>query len=470
MFIFASHDIENFTFTYSHRYMNSASTSQKRILILGAGRSATCLIEHLAQEALKNDWQLTVGDYVLSVVEKKTAAFPHVSAIEFDAFEQKHREKYISQSDVVISMMPTTSHGLIAKTCIRLGKHLITASYTTPEIQQLNTEAQKKGVLILMEMGLDPGIDHMSAMLMIDKIRSAGGKIEAFKSYSGGLMTQESDNIWGYKFTWNPRNVVIAGQQTVKFLENGHFKYIPYHQLFTRTEPVNITTLPELEVYANRDSLHYQEVYGLKEIKTLIRGTLRKKGYCAAWNVLIKLGLTDDTFTIENSAGMTYLDFIKSFLDEDQHGLTIGEQIARYVGMDVNSEEMQKFFWLDILNTDKIELENASPARILQHYLEKKWALSPNDKDIVVMYHQMDYITLYGKKKTLISNLFVKGDDGLRTAMAKSVGLNVAIACKLLMQGKITLRGVHIPVSREIYVPALAELSQLGFVFEEKEI
>jgi saccharopine dehydrogenase (NADP+, L-glutamate forming) len=451
--------------------MNTASSNKsKRILVLGAGRSATCLIEHLAQEALKHDWQLTVGDYILSLVEKKTVAFPQVQAIEFDAYEQKHREKYISQADVVISMMPTTSHALIARTCIRLGKHLITASYTTPEIRQLHAEAQAKNVLILMEMGLDPGIDHMSAMQLIDKIKIAGGKIEGFRSYSGGIMSEESDNMWGYKFTWNPRNVVIAGQQTVKFLENGHFKYIPYHQLFRRTENVKVDGQPELEVYANRDSLHYQELYGLQDVKTLLRGTLRKKGYCSAWNVLIKLGLTDDTFNIENSASMTYEEFIKSFLNEDTQGKSIEEQIAEAAEIAVDSEEMKKFLWLGLLSKEKIGLESTSPAKILQHFLEKKWALEPKDKDAVVMLHQIDYTTLYGKKKTLVSTLSIKGDDALHTAMAKSVGYTVATACKLLMEGKITLRGVQIPVNKEIYIPALAELAKLGFEFDEKEI
>jgi saccharopine dehydrogenase-like NADP-dependent oxidoreductase len=445
------------------------SSPLKKILLLGAGRSATCLIEYLAQEALRQEWQITVGDYILDLVQKKTAHFPHVQAIEFDAYEQKHREKYIAGADVVISMMPTTSHALIARTCIRLGKHMITASYTTPEIQQLHAEAKAKNVLILMEMGLDPGIDHMSAMQLIEKIRIAGGKIESFKSYSGGLMSEGSDNIWGYKFTWNPRNVVIAGQQSVKFLENGHFKYIPYHQLFKRTEVVKIQGQPELEVYANRDSLHYQEIYGLQEVKTLIRGTLRRRGYSAAWNVLVKLGLTDDSFTIENSENMTYHDFVKSFLSEQVNDRTIGQQIADYVERDVNSEELQKFFWLDLLNDQKIGLPNATPARILQHYLEKKWALEPDDKDVVVMYHQLQYATPSGKKKMLNSTLYVQGDDALHTAMAKSVGFTIGVACKLLMEDKISLRGVRVPVEKEIYVPAMIELGKLGFEFEESE-
>ncbi|MBC8112289.1 MAG: saccharopine dehydrogenase NADP-binding domain-containing protein [Verrucomicrobia bacterium] len=451
--------------------MNTASNNKsKRILILGAGRSATCLIEHLAQEALKHDWQLTVGDYVLSLVEKKTAAFPHVQAVEFDAYEQKHREKYISQADVVISMMPTSTHIDIARTCVRMGKTLITASYTTPEIRQLNAEAVAKNVLILMEMGLDPGLDHMSAMQLIDKIRIGGGRIESFKSYSGGILSEESDNVWGYKFTWNPRNVVIAGQQTVKFLENGHFKYIPYHQLFQRAEIVKIDGQPDLEVYANRDSLQYQQLYGLEDVKTMIRGTLRRKGFSLAWNLLIKLGITDDSFTLENSKEMTYREFVNSFLNNDDEEKGIEERIAVYTDYASDSPEMQKFLWLGLLNDEKIGLENASPARILQHFLEKIWALAPNDKDLVVMQHQIDYVNPYNKKKTLVSNLFVKGDNSLRTAMAKSVGYTMAVACKLVLEGKINLKGVHIPINREIYIPALAELAKLGFEFEEKEV
>lgn len=442
----------------------------KKILILGAGRSSTYLIEYLAEQAPTHGWHLTVGDADLSQAQRKTAPYPHVDAILFNIFDQKQREKQISQTDVVISMLPAIYHIHVARTCIRFGKHLLTASYISPEIKELNKEALQEDVLILMEMGLDPGIDHMSAMQVIDQIRSQGGSIISYKSYCGGLVSSESDdNPWGYKFTWNPRNVVVAGQSTVKYMEDGQYKYIPPHQIFDRAEPVHVDDFGVMEAYGNRDSLSYKDIYGLQKATTIMRGTLRKTGFCKTWQILVRLGITDDSYTLENSENMTYLDFITTFLSNRFDAeKSVEQRVAAYMGLAEDSEEMRKIKWLGLFEDEKINLPNATPAQILQELLEKKWILSPGDKDMVIMQHQFKY-EIEGEIRSLVSSLIIKGEDNLHTAMAKSVGLPLAVAAKLVLQGKIVPRGVQIPVWQEIYAPVMEELKSLGVEFKEEE-
>jgi saccharopine dehydrogenase-like NADP-dependent oxidoreductase len=359
----------------------------------------------------------------------------------------------------------------VARTCIRFGKHLLTASYISPEIKELHKEALQEDVLILMEMGLDPGIDHMSAMQVINQIMDTGATITSFKSYCGGLVASESDtNPWGYKFTWNPRNVVIAGQSTVTYMEGGHYKYIPPHQIFARAEPVYVEGFGELEAYGNRDSLAYREVYGLQKTSSIIRGTLRKDGFCKAWQILVKLGVTDDSYTLENSEHMTYYDFVNTFLSNGlDPNKTIDQKVAEYMGIEASSEEMEKIRWLGIFGEEKINLPNATPAQILQQLLEKKWILASTDKDMVIMQHQFKY-ELNGENKSLVSSLIIKGEDAVHTAMAKAVGLPLAVAAKLILQGKLTPRGVQIPVWKEIYEPVMEELMRLGIYFKEQEV
>lgn len=447
------------------------TSSHKKILILGAGRSSSYLIDYLAEQSLQHDWKLTVGDTDLDQVKKKTDIYPHVDAILFNIFDQKQREKQISQTDIVISMLPAVYHIHVARTCIRFGKHLLTASYVSPEIKELHKEALQEDVLILMEMGLDPGIDHMSAMQVINQLVEQGANVTSFKSYCGGLVASESDdNPWGYKFTWNPRNVVIAGQSTVKYMEDGHYKYIPPHQIFARAERVFVEEFGLLEAYGNRDSLSYREVYGLQNASTVVRGTLRKNGFCKAWQFLVKLGVTDDSYTLEDSENMTYHEFVNTFLsNEYQQDKSIEQRVAHYMGVSENCEEIQKMKWLGIFDNEKINLANATPAQILQQLLERKWLLSSNDKDMVVMQHQFKY-ELNGENKSFVSSLVIKGEDSVHTAMAKAVGLPLAVAAKLILQGKIAAKGVQIPVWKEIYEPVMEELSHLGIQFKEQAL
>lgn len=438
--------------------------SKKNILLLGAGRSVGSLIQYLKPYALKNEWHLTVGDVSLSQAQEKIKGFTLSKAIVFDVFNQKLLTNEINNADVVISMLPAHLHLPVAKECVDLGKSLFTASYVSKEIQELSEKAKDKGILILMEAGLDPGIDHISAMHEIDLIKEKGGEITLFKSFTGGLVAPESDdNPWNYKFTWNPRNVVLAGQGTVKFVRNGFYKYITYHNLFKRLETVSIDGYGDFEGYANRDSLKYRELYGLENIPTIFRGTLRKKGFCEAWDVFVQLGMTDDSYELEGVDSMTYREFINTYLVYSE-SKSVEAKLIDFFKLDSNSEVLSKLKWLGVLDNKPIGLQKATPAQILQKLLETKWQLKSSDKDMVVMQHQFEYL-LNGELHKKTTSLVVKGEDADHTSMAKTVGLPLGIAVRLYLEGDIKLTGVHIPVVKELYKPILAELEEYGVSF-----
>ena len=437
----------------------------KKILLFGAGRSASVLIEYLEKNASIHNWMFTIADAVIPAHLKESK---NLSLKISDINNVANRKELISSADVVISLLPPSLHLLVAHDCISFSKHLLTASYLTPEIEALNQTAIDKEISIVMEMGLDPGIDHMSAMKEINYIKEQGGKILSFKSYTGGLIAPESDNNpWKYKVTWNPRNVVLAGQGSVKYLDDNQYKYIPYHQLFSRTESVNVDGYESFEAYANRDSLKYIHTYGLSDVSTFLRGTLRMNGFSKAWNLLVQLGMTDDSYTIESSQLLTYRDFTKSFLPTNSDA-DIQKDLSNYLGISADSEEMEKLIWLGLFENKKIEIQNASPAQILQKIIEEKWKLSATDKDMIVMQHQFKYLQEGIIKKTS-STLIVKGDDGIRTAMAKTVGLPLGIIAKLILENKIKIKGVLIPTFKEIYEPVLNELESFGIVFTNKK-
>jgi saccharopine dehydrogenase-like NADP-dependent oxidoreductase len=439
----------------------------KKILILGAGRSSSVLIIYLLEKAAANNWQLIVADASAELAEEKIKGHKNGKALKLDITQQTEMKKLISEADLVISLLPPNFHLSVATACLAASKTLLTASYLSPEIHALDAEASQKGIAILMEMGLDPGIDHMSALAEINNIQKKGGKITGFRSYTGGLVAPESDNNpWHYKVTWNPRNVVLAGQGTVKYLENGRLKFIPYHKLFSRTEKIEIENLGEFEGYANRDSLRYIKTYGLEHVQTFVRGTLRKKGYCSAWNSLVQLGLTDDSYVVENAAGMTYKELTASFLD-DSNINTVQRISCRYLNISESSDEMIKLKWLGIFSNEKIGM-NGTPAQIIQKLITEKWKLRPEDKDMIVMQHQFEY-EMNGKTGKTISSLVVKGEDQQHTAMAKTVGLPLAIAATLILEGKLTIKGVKIPTEQEIYQPVLADLKNSGIEFKTEE-
>jgi len=438
----------------------------KQILVIGAGRSSIYLIEYLLNKSTQHDWKITVGDVDIQLAQSKINNHPNGKAIAFDINNAKQREEEILKSDIVISMLPAFMHGDVAKDCVRLGKHMATASYVSETMQELDQEAKNKGIILLNEIGLDPGIDHASALKIIDELKEKGCNIHTFKSFCGGLVAPESnDNPWGYKFSWNPRNVILAGQGTAQYLENGKMKFLPYNRIYTQTETIEVNGYGKFDAYANRDSVGYREIYGLQNSKTMLRGTLRMPGYCKAWNAFVKLGLTDDTWKIHDSDKLTWAKLIDAFLPEGKESLE--NRLQKFLGADVDDEVMSKLKWLGIFEELPIKLVNASPAQILQSLLEEKWKLKSGDKDMIVMQHYFGY-TEDQKEKAIVSSLVVKGDSESHTAMAKTVGLPLAITVKNILTGKLNCKGVCIPSTPEIYIPLLEELKEYGIEFDER--
>lgn len=442
----------------------------KEILIIGAGRSTHSLVEYLKEHSSENNWKLVIADQSLELAEHKANGHTNARAVQFDVNNEEARTALIKSSDIVVSMLPAHMHISVAKDCIAYGKHMVTASYISKEMEALDEEAKKAGVILINEIGLDPGIDHLSAMKVLDKIKDEGGKMLIFESFTGGLVAPESDNNpWNYKFTWNPRNVVLAGSgSVVKFKQEDVYKYIPYHQLFRRTEVIRVDGYGKFEGYANRDSLSYRDVYGLQNIPTIYRGTLRRPGFCKSWDVFVKLGMTDDSYTLEDSENMTYRQFINTFLAYNPND-SVELKVMHYLNIPQDSDLMDKLTWLDLFKDIKIGLKNATPAQILQHILEQKWSLDTGDKDMIVMFHKFGY-ELNGEKKMIEASMVTEGRTEEETAMARTVGLPVAIAVKHILKGNIKTPGVQIPISREIYNPMLTELAEYGITFNEKEV
>ena len=443
----------------------------KKILLIGAGKSTSSLMAYLKQHADAENLQITIVDKNLSLAEKIVGNDKHFSLRTLNIFDDVIRGELIAGTDLVISMLPARFHLQVALDAVKYGKHMVTASYISDELKALNEQVVEKQLVFMNEIGLDPGIDHMSAMRIIDKIKQNGGKMKLFESFTGGLVAPESDdNLWHYKFTWNPRNVVVAGQGGVaKFLHAGQYKYIPYQKLFRRTEFLDIDGYGRFEGYPNRDSLKYQSVYGLEDVTTLYRGTIRRVGFSRAWNIFVQLGMTDDTYTMEDSENMTKRDFINSFLPFSPTD-SVELKLRQYMKIDQDDELWLKLEELDLFDgTTKIGLKNATPAQILQRILEDKWTLKPDDKDMIVMYHKFGYKT-GNEFKQIDSQLVVKGEDQTYTAMAKTVGLPVAIAALKILKGEIKTPGVQLPISKEVYEPILQELEQYGVVFKDKEV
>jgi len=439
----------------------------KNILVIGAGRSAVTLIKYLLDMSVTNNWQVTVADFSEDLAKEAVASHTNGKAIFFNVTDEKQRQKEIADANIVISMLPASLHITVAKDCVRLKKSLVTASYVSEEIAELDESAKQAGVLLLNEIGLDPGIDHMSAMQVIDNIKEKDGELTSFKSFCGGLVHPDYDtNPWNYKFTWNPRNVVLAGQGIAQYIKQGKYKYIPYARLFERTEKMSILDAGEFEGYANRDSLSYRKAYGLENIPTLFRGTLRRKGFCKSWNMFVQLGMTDDRYKVENSENLTYREFINLFLPYN-HKISVEEKFCSYLNLSHDSEDFKKAEWLGVFTDVNVGLKDASPAQILQKICEEKWTLGSEDKDMIVMQHHFEYIQ-NGEQKKLNSSLLVFGETPRFTSMAKTVGLPVAIAAKLILSGEIKLTGVKIPTTKDVYIPVLKELAENGINFVEE--
>lgn len=439
-----------------------------KVLILGAGLSTNILIDYLLKNASEYDWHITLADLNENLAKQKVNGHTRGTAMSFDIEDDALCTNTIAANDIVISMLPAFMHRRIAEKCIHLKKPMLTASYASDDIKELNDRATEAGVPIYMELGLDPGIDHMSAMSVINRIKEAGNELTSFYSFTGGLVAPESDNNpWNYKFTWNPRNVVLAGNGVSQFIRNGRYKYIPYHRLFDRAFTRKILGYGDFEVYANRDSLKYRSIYNLKDIPSMFRGTIRRPGFSKAWNVFVRLGMTEDTYKIENSENMTYRQFLNSFLRYEPN-VPAEIKLQEYCPNASDPVVMEKLKWLGIFTERKIGLKNATPAQILQKLLEEKWKMDPDDKDMIVMQHEFRYKT-NGIEKMIVSAMAVIGNNQTETAMAITVGLPLAIATKQVLLGNFSHTGVTLPIEKDIYEPILSELKTFGITFEEAE-
>ncbi|MHA4810632.1 saccharopine dehydrogenase C-terminal domain-containing protein [Flavitalea flava] len=426
----------------------------KKILLFGAGKSATCLISYLVKETAIHGWELQVADSNLSLAQSKIGSAPQAKAVAIQVENDRQRDHLVKEADIVISLLPPTLHFLVARSCIQWGKNLLTASYLDENIKSLESSIKAKGLFFLCEMGLDPGIDHMSAMQLIHRIKKQGGIIQSFRSHTGGLVSPLSDNNpWRYKISWNPRNVVMAGAAGAKYKEDDLLITKTYEELFSDCREVTLNGLGKLAWYPNRDSLSYIPVYGLEEIHTFIRTTLRFPAFIKAWSSIIKAGLTNDQAPIP--PGLTFSAWASS--------------IAPYIDME-NREQLD---YLGLFEEGLIPELAMTSADVLQILLETKLVMKPDDKDMIVMLHEIDYILEKSgttEKHALKSSLIVHGADNLQTAMAKTVGLPLGIAAKLILEEKIGLTGLHIPILPAIYEPVLKELSDEGVKFEETDL
>jgi len=440
----------------------------RNILIVGAGKSSPYLIKYLLDKSQEQNLHLHITDVKIDhLLHHKKNNRCTVSKINI--LDDAEREEYLLKKDIIISMLPARLHMILANSCLKLKKNLITASYVSDEMRSINKDVKEKNLIFLNEMGVDPGIDHMSAKKIIDKLKDNSSYIYSFKSYTGGLIAPENDNnSWNYKFTWNPRNVVLAGQGSpAKYIENKKYKYLPYNRLFENTERININEYGEFDVYPNRDSLKYREIYNLADIETMIRGTIRKVGFPDSWNMLVKLGLTDDSFKIFDCKDLSYRDFLNYFLPYDK-SLTVEEKVKGLLNISEKDFDWVKLNEINLFsNSKKIPFKNASPAQILEHILNEVWQLEDNDKDMIVMYHEFKYRDKLKNEKTIVSTMGCIGDDNTFTAMAKTVGLPLAISCLMILNGQINSSGVQTPVIKEIYEPVLKELESFGIYFNE---
>ena len=441
----------------------------KKILILGAGKSSPYLISYLINHAKENNWFVTVGDLDKALAESRINNKTHAKAIYFDINDTELRNKYIKDSDIVINILAPRFQHMIALACVQYGKHMISVSYQDKQVREMDKDAKKKGILILTEIGLDPGIDHMSAASMINRIRSNGGVIKVFQSYGGGLPAPDSiDNPFKYVISWNPRNVVMAGENGAQYLEDSKIVLVPFHNVFQHTWSVEVPGLGTMEAYPNRDSLYYQKQYGFDDADTVIRGTLRYPGWCETWYNIIRLGLPNEKLVIPDLANRTYAELTKMFLPPEVGDGNLKHQVAGYLNINPTGTIIEKLQWLGLFSNEKIGEKLETSAEVLTQLIAKKLALNKNACDMVVLQHKLIAEYDNHKKEQTISTMINYGEKAGFSSMAKSVGLPAAIVAKLLLQNKLPLYGCHIPTNPTIYEPVLTELEEAGFKFSEQ--
>ncbi|MFT4061862.1 MAG: saccharopine dehydrogenase C-terminal domain-containing protein [Edaphocola sp.] len=436
-----------------------------QILVAGAGKSSSWLIDYLLTNS-KRKWRVVVMDTNADLIAEKLAGHPLGEAAVIDVHDEAARQRLVQSSDMVLSVLPPDLHYLLALDCIKFKKHLITSSYVSEQTQALDAAAREAGVMLMCEMGLDPGIDHMSACQLIQGIHRIGGTVKSFKTYCGGLVAAESDdNPWHYKISWNPKNVVLAGNAGAAWLENGKQRKVGYGELFAAGKKIKTTT-GTWGWYPNRDSLKYLNLYALPEVQTFLRATLRHPSYLKGWDIAVNVGMTNDADSFDvNDA--TYSDWV-AYLIKENNDAELRAKFQQKTQAD--NKEMKQFDWLGLFENRRINGAGAlSSSAILQGLLEEKWKMRALDKDLVIMQHQIEY-ERRGTANKMTATLTVKGEDRQHSAMAKTVGLPMAALAKKILLDEMNVRklvGVHIPTMPEVFVPILKELKKMGVEFEE---
>jgi saccharopine dehydrogenase-like NADP-dependent oxidoreductase len=436
------------------------------ILVAGAGKSSFHLIHYLLSNANRQIWKIIVADGDIDAINEKIKDHPSAEAAVIDIANNSDREALVKKADIVISLMPPQLHDLLANDCLKYKKNLITSSYISEGIKALDKEVKEAGLMFMCEMGLDPGIDHMSASQIIHGIQRVASTISSFKSYCGGLIAPEyDDNPWHYKFTWNPRNVVTAGTGGAKFLQGGKETEVAYSELFNNNKKIKVDSLAPLAYYPNRDSLRYIGQYDIPEIKTFMRATLRHPSFCKGWDAIIQLGLTSQDDSIVTQ-GKTYAGWVKQKIgNQNNSGLT--DLVAKKLSVPKNDKVISMLKWLGLFDEKPLPTGKYSSADILLQLLLEKWEMKPEEKDMVVMQHEVEY-NHRGTKNILTSSMVVTGDNREHSAMAKTVGLPMGILAKLVLTKRINPpTGVHIPNMPSVYRPVLTELKHHGISFNE---
>lgn len=434
------------------------------ILVAGAGKSSLYLINYLLSHASRNKWKVIVADGSAEAIEQKIGDSPFAEKAVIDIKKDSDREPLVQRADIIVSLMPPDLHIYLAKDCLKYKKNLITSSYISPEMKAMDKEVKEAGLMFMCEMGLDPGIDHMTASQIIHSIQRVAASITSFKSYCGGLIAPESDdNPWHYKFSWNPKNVVNAGKGGAQYLQNGKRVEVPYEKMFENNKKIKVNGLGQLAYYPNRDSVRYLELYDIPEVKTFIRATLRHPNFCKGWNALVALGLTDEMDAFEDGSRTTWLQQKSGY----KNGVSLPEQVAQKLALTSNDNVIPMMQWLGLFDDQKLTGKKSS-ADILLDALSTKWEMKPEDKDMVVMQHEVEYIHKE-KKIKLTSTMVLKGEDREHSAMAKTVGLPMGVLARMVLNKKIVPPvGVLIPNMPSVYKPVLTELHHHGINFTEE--
>jgi saccharopine dehydrogenase-like NADP-dependent oxidoreductase len=437
--------------------------AMNKILILGAGLVAGPLVKYLLDQP---DLSVVVADVEVARARKLVAGHPRGQAEFLDIADRAALAAAIGRADLVVSMVPFTFHPVVAALAIERGKNMVTASYVSPAMRELDAAAREKGVLLMNELGLDPGIDHMEAMRIIHEVHDSGGQVLAFTSYCGGLPAPEANtNPFGYKFSWSPRGVLLASKNSARFLKDGQIVSIPAEDLFARPEIIPIPGLGSFEGYPNRDSVPYRDVYGIPEALSILRGTLRYPGWCDTLRKMVELGLLDDA--PKDRAGSTFFDLMRE-LSGAAPGEDVRAAISRRLGLDAGSAITSRLDWLGLFEERKLPAEKGSALDNVAALMIEKLAYAGGERDMIVLQHEFLVRTRSGRNERIVSTLIDYGVPGGDSSMSRTVGLPAAIAARLVCEGKIRMTGVHVPVHPDIYAPILEELGTLGIRFVEK--